>query len=249
MNKSILEKSINSRRIEKELSINMKKLHYAIKYYYHHTNKKVERLLVIGIGHGHDAILSLLEGYVELIDGVDPFYAADGNDDRDYNELLEIINKLELTNNINVHKLTIQDYLKNKKNMIGLYDMVIIPDTLHHIYVTKSKISNSKYKNDCVQLFKSIYEVVKPGGHLCISEAPRNGVIPMLTKCQLIKTEVDYSTKQQMAEWKNILKETSWSYKGYSIYIPNAFKILYILNKFRCLSYVFSSRYFLYYKK
>ena len=249
MNKDVLEKSITKRGFEKNLSIDIKKLHYAIKYYYHYTGVKINRLLVIGIGHGHDAILSLLEGYVEKIDGVDPYYANDGNDDDDYKSLLDIIYKLKLNNDVNIYKMTIQDYLEKYTNITDQYDMVIIPDTLHHIFVTQSNISSSKYENDCVQLFKIIYKVVKPGGYMCISEAPRYGIIPFLSKYRIIKTDVDYTTKQQMSEWINILAETNWSYKNYAIYIPYAFKILYKLNKSKFFSYIFSSRYLLYYKK
>ena len=136
------------------LSISINKMEYSNRVSLGNYNKKFDNALFVGVGHGHDVLMHLINGYIKKADGVDPYFALDGNDDLDYSNLINLTQDLGLSDRLTIYKKTIQTYLDNcKKN----YDLIVLPDVLHHIFVTEKLLNHSEWFDECVDLFQGFY--------------------------------------------------------------------------------------------
>lgn len=214
----LLEKHISRRAEHRGLTVNLTKMRYVQASLFSmipEENRK--RALYVGVGHGHDATLALLSGMVEEIIGVDPFVETDGNGDEDYRDLLELINKLKLNNSFTVERKTIQDYLATCNKT---FDLIIISDALHHIFVTTALLSHSELFADAVSLFSDLYRVSNKSGVMVISEVERYGLRPWLNRIGVLKGHIDFPTKQPSYEWKKAAEKASWKLCDIRNYVP-----------------------------
>ncbi len=198
--------------------------------------------LVVGVGHGHDALLSLLDGRFERADGVDPYHADHGNDSTDHQHLLALISELGLTARFEVHRMEIQDFLASCERR---YDLILLPDVLHHIFVTDQPLRKSALYAPCRTLFGALRGVAAPGAVLAISDAPRSGLRPSLVRHGVLRSTVDYRTKQAAEEWRAAAQEAGWRFESADPYVPYALRHLRGLLKWPPLPWLYADRYFL----
>ena len=236
---------INERALRRNLSITFTKMKYALNEFLDiNTPSLAKRALFIGVGQGHNAILAMLEGRIENIDGVDPYVGSDGNDDYDYYELKKLISLYKLDDNFFIHKESIEEFLLKNKNK---YDLIVIEDVLHHIFVTCELLSKSILYESSKKLFWDLWEASSKGCILAIAESPRNGLRPFLVKNRLLRESVDYSTKQPSIEWCKVANK-KWSFISYKNYIPYSLRKCKLLLKYRFISPLFATKYFLYFR-
>jgi hypothetical protein len=214
---SYLEDAIIRRAKRRNLTVNLEKMAYVDQWIFSHTKSTCRNALYVGVGHGHDALYALLEGNVDRVVGVDPYIASDGSDEQDYNELKELIDRYDIHDRFKVYKTTIQDYLAHSEEM---FDHVFLIDVLHHIFASKSRLRQSKYFAEAVDLFKSIWQRTNYGGRLIAVEVERHGIRQLLVRMGVIKSFIDYSTKQPWYEWTTAMTKADFSYVDKSIYIP-----------------------------
>lgn len=247
----ILEKNIEDRKKRlshkgTNLNVSLNKMQYSNKIFIGKYNKKYKNALFIGVGHGHDVLLSFFNSYISRADGVDPYYSSDGNDSVDYNNLLNLIDNLDLNKKFILHKQTIQTYLAkcNEK-----YDLIVLPDVLHHIFVTESLLEKSKLFDECTFLFQSLYKVSRDKCDLLISDAPRTGLRIILSNNKIIENNVDYKTKQPHKQWKLAIEKSGWFHQETEYYIPYFLKKFTFILKFKIFSWFFANRYFISFRK
>ena len=245
--KDFIEKRrMRSNEKGRSLSVSIDKMSYSNSVSVGSYNKKFDNALFVGVGHGHDVLMHLINGYVDKVDGVDPYYALDGNDDLDYENLVNLTQDLGLNERLTIYKETIQTYLSNcKKN----YDLIVLPDVLHHIFVTEKLLSHSECFDECVNLFQNFYDKTDNQCDLLISDAPRFGLRANLTKKGVINSHVNYRTKQPSVEWKLAAEKAGWTHKSTEFYIPYALRQLSIILKIPVFSWIISNRYFIRFKK
>jgi hypothetical protein len=218
---SYLEDAIKRRANRRKLTVDLEKMAYVNQWVFSHTKGRCRNALYVGVGHGHDALYALLEGSIDRVVGVDPYVESDGNDQQDYIELRELIERYDLHDRFKVYKTTIQDYLAHTEEM---FDHVFLIDVLHHIFAIKSRLRQSKYFAEAVDLFKSIWERMDYGGRLIVVEVERHGLRQLLVRTGLVKSFMDYSTKQPWYEWTGAMTSAHFNYVRKSTYIPWALR-------------------------
>ena len=216
-----LEDAIIRRAKRRNLTVNLEKMAYVDRWIFSHTKGTCRNALYVGVGHGHDALYALLEGNVDRAVGVDPYIESDGSDEQDYNELNELIERYNLQDRFKVYKARVQDYLAHSEEM---FDHIFLIDVLHHIFAIKSLLRRSRYFAEAVNLFKSIWECTDYGGRLIAVEVERHGLRQLLVRMGVIKSFIDYSTKQPWYEWTAAMTKANFSYVDKSIYIPWALR-------------------------
>jgi SAM-dependent methyltransferase len=218
LEKSILKKTARS----SYLRVDIKRLRYVNSCLYSAIPKENRStVLNVGVGHGHDAILALLDGSVANVLGVDPYIATAGNSNVDYQELLALIDAYDLADHFAVERNTIENYLDNNTES---FDLIILSNLLHHVFVTEKPLSRSDCFSAAVELFKNLAAASNPGGMLVISDAQRHGIRPFLSNLGVLKGSVDYQTKQSWSEWNKAVTRAGWALNKVQNYIPYGFR-------------------------
>lgn len=234
-----LEASIKDRLLRRSsLTVSYEKLFYANETIFGRSN--YDSALFVGVGHGHDALVQLLLNRIQTVDGVDPFYPEDGNDDADYTALLAVVEDLDLQTRFNVFKDEIQSFLKKPSRT---YDLIVLPDVLHHIFVTENRLDRTDLFEHCVKLFRQLASVSRENGTLIISDAPRTGLRCMLSNYGLIKSAVNYRTKQAANQWVSAAKLAGWKFEYTKAYAPYVLRFVAHLIDVPPLPWFYSNHY------
>lgn len=178
-------------------------------------------VLFVGVGHGHDALIGLLQGKFKHVVGVDPYIETDGNGEADFLVLQSILEELNLKSNFSIHTSKIQDFLVDKEQS---FDLIVCNDVLHHIFVDKTRLSESSHFKKAVELFTQLRSVASDDGIMIVKEAQRFGLRPFLYRSGLLTGEVDYATKQSWSEWDTAATQGGWRMDSISNYVPYAFR-------------------------
>ena len=142
-----LQEIISSRNVRKKLSLDFPSFLYALSKYSELSYPPKKNILYVGVGHGLDMITCALLNPEAQYVGVDPFIRDDGNDNEDY-----LILKSTAPFNVKIEKIKIQEYLLKHKSL-AKFDLVVISDCLHHIFVTSENLCNSPMASSVLQLF------------------------------------------------------------------------------------------------
>ena len=177
--------------------------------------------LFIGVGHGHDALVALLGGWIDSAVGVDPYVETDGNGPEDYVQLLELREHLGLRDRFEVRREGIEEYLKN---CAQLFDVVICGDVLHHIFVESGDLRTSATSSRIRDLFSQLGKAVHPGGHLVITEITPLGLRPIASRLGLDPARVTYDTKHTWSEWHGCVPPSVWKIEHVASYVPYALR-------------------------
>jgi hypothetical protein len=214
-----------------------------ILYYCQNQFEQIEltnqRMLYVGVGNGFDVITNLIKNQNITITGVDPYISTDGNDDIDYNNLVELRSECGLDSRLTIIKTTIQEYCE--KSDTNKYDIIVINDVLHHMYVSKERISLSEHFQDCSKMFSKLLNIASKECKLIIGDVRNYGIVPLLKKINAIDISVDYSTKQMPEEWEQAAISGGWipvftkfyvpfRFKKYRKYVPEIFSDRYIIH-------------------
>jgi SAM-dependent methyltransferase len=179
-----------------------------------------KRVLYVGCGHGHDALLAILDSHVEEVVGVDP-YEGGGNDDEDCVELKNLSDEYARKHRFTVERIDCETYLENVENE---FDLIVAADVLHHIFSTSQPLRSSPLYPRAVDLFRSFFRSAKPHGVVAVSEVHRNGLRPFLKRHGVLKGHVHYRTKQNSAEWCRPALDARWQVMCVKNYVTYAFR-------------------------
>lgn len=218
---SLLTSYVSKRAARRGLHVDMTRLRYANRWLFQGIPQGGTALFV-GIGHGHDALLALLDGYCSKVVGVDPYIETDGNGDDDFRDLQLLAKSLGLANRLEIHRETIQDYIS--RSTTQYFDLIVCADVLHHIFITTRPLSSSEEGTQASLLFMSLAKICQKKSQLVISETSRYGLRPLLVGWRLLPGTVDYATKQSWREWMRVGKAANWHLLQVDDYIPWAFR-------------------------
>ena len=241
----ILVAAIEKRCQKRNLTADLERIRYSNKCLYHDISSS-GKVLYVGLGHGLDALLALIDGLAIEITGVDPYIDDHGNDQQDYNELIKLTKEFSIGDKLLIEKTSIQEFINNTSDK---FDAVICSDVLHHIFWTSDLLQKSDLFSSAVELFNSINKVVISNGVLVISEPERYGMRQFLSNLNILNTAVNYRTKQPSGQWISLAEMSGWKIYRNKNYIPWA------LRKYK---YLFSGipgrftacdHYFLYFRK
>ena len=213
-----LEAAVQSRSARRGLTADSTRLRYLNRCLFGGLpGGRASATLYVGVGHGLDALLALQQQLTDTVVGVDPYIGAHGNDDDDYQTLLTSIEKLGLSSRLTVYRSTIEDYLSKAHQR---FDCIICNDVLHHIFVTEELLCRSRCYSQAVHLFRDLSKVTRPDCTLIISEVERHGLRPLLARCHVLRSSVNYKTKQPRNEWANAAVAGGWSFVAGANYVP-----------------------------
>lgn len=219
---SEIEAVIRRRTARRNAHANLERMRYANDCMFERIPPAARtQALYVGVGHGLDALLALLDGHLESVVGVDPYFADDGNDDEDLFHLQETIRTLDLQDRFTVVRSRIQDYLRDSAER---FTCVVFSDVLHHIYVTRKPLRDDHFFPEAAKLFGDIHAITGEGSALVIRESTRYGVRPTLTRLGILTNDVDYTTKQLRREWIAAATEGGWGFSAGANYVPWKFR-------------------------
>lgn len=244
-----IDEAIKKRSESKNsLNVSTKKICRSVDILYSGIPFIAKNALYVGVGHGHDAIIALLNNKVEMVTGVDPYFEGHGNTESDYRELLHLIDAYSLETRFIVRREKIEEYLENQGE--GSYDLIIANDVFHHIYETTKPLSKSDLYIDAVQLFKKLKVLAADNCMLVLGEVQRYGLIPLLKNIGFQKnSSINYRTKQSIGEWKNLITAAGWSYYKLKYYVPYQLRKYEVLFSNFLIGPLVIKRFHIYFKK
>ena len=217
-----IETIVATRMKRRDSTADMQRLRYVNECLYRPLlGRRVDSALYVGVGHGLDVILALLNGFTKRVVGVDPYIADHGNDQMDYKKLMELIRQNELGDRFQIKKMTIEEYLPTSNTK---FDLIVCNDVLHHIFWTSELLNRSEFFSDAVNLFRNLANSCCGEGMMVIAEPERHGLRQMLTGLGVLKGSVNYRTKQPRNEWANAAVTGGWSLIWETNYIPWKFR-------------------------
>ena len=244
---SLLAEKINERAKRRRLTVSMAKMRYAHNLFFKHfKGQKFPNALYVGVGHGHFALLSLLDEIADNIVGVDPYYDKDGNSEYEYEELISTINELKLEKRFKVVKSTVEEYLESVIN--ERFDLIVLSDVLHHIYDSRVLLTESSSWHECIKLFSKLKDNSEPGAVMTIHELQRHGLRPWLARIGIINSNINYDKKQNERQWIKAAKQGGWKLDRIDTYIPHSCRNWGWLFNNWLGRYTLSNRYTIYFK-
>lgn len=219
-----LAAAVAARARRRGLRVDLDRLRYANAHVYGAAaGPRPERSLYVGVGHGHDALLALLDGLTGAVVGVDPYVGRDGNDDADHRALVDLCRALDLGSRFVVERATIEDYLASA-SASGRFDLIVCNDVLHHVFTTAAPLSASPLFGAATELFRRFAAAARPGARLALSEVQRHGLRPLVHRLGLAGGAVDYRTKQPWREWCRAAEAAGWRRVDLVNYVPFALR-------------------------
>jgi len=216
-----LEDAVLNRMQLRGLTGSIKKLKYMNNKMLGASQFASAKVLFIGVGHGLDVLLAINDGQIGYATGVDPYNAEDGNDDHDYKVLSEQVRSHKLDERFQIFKTTIQEYLHHQDET---YDLIVLNDVLHHMYVTDQTLKETVLFQDCKNLFHKLREVSKPQTILLVADVSRYGLRQALIRHKLLKSTVNYNTKQNWRQWDSAIRGSGWHRTSVTCYVPYALR-------------------------
>jgi hypothetical protein len=210
--------AIEARAGKRGLTGDLVRFRYANRYVFGDKPKVPRaRALYVGVGHGLDALLALVDGECTTIVGVDPYVSKDGNDEEDYAGLVALIEALGLGGRFELHRMSVDTYLASPRKQV---DCVIVNDVLHHIFVTREALSTSPHFSGVERLFRSLRGLSSADARLVVGEMSRSGLRPSLSHYRLFRPRMKYHTKQNWHEWDKAITAAGWSRTRVADYVP-----------------------------
>lgn len=216
-----LAEVIERRAARRGLHVDIERLRYANAWLLKNVPADAKALFV-GVGHGHDALLALLDGHCGQIVGVDPYIETHGNGDQDYMELSDLIEAFGYEHRFELRRRTIQQYIEEEQGV--RFDAIVCADVLHHIFVTPKSLLRSPDGPPATELFRQLCGLCKPGARLVVSETSRHGLRPWLSRISPHGGDVDYSTKQHWGQWRDAARDAGWRFLSVRDYVPWALR-------------------------
>ncbi len=217
-----LEKAIRGRAERRGLHVDLDRIRYANQCLFSAIPvKNREAVLYVGVGHGHDALLALLDGLVSTVVGVDPYVDSAGNADADYQGLLSLIDSYNLKDRFTLERSTIEQFLNHTAVR---FDLAVIKDVLHHMFATEGRLSRSDCFPGVVALFRNLVAASHREAMLVVSDVQRRGVRPSLSTLGVLKGSVNYRTKQSWKEWNKAITRAQWALINVQNYVPFRFR-------------------------
>ena len=236
----VLSNAISARGAKNGLHITSGHIEYVVDELFYPVGNR-GAVLYVGIGHGQDAIMALMNANVRTITGIDPYKT----NVHEYVDLLSLIKKYELEGFFNLHKTSLEEYLSNLTPKTK-FDSIVCCDVLHHIFATGTLVlRDSLVYIRALETFKKLRSV---GNNLIVSDVQRHGLRPFLAKYGILKTGVNYQKKQDWQEWNHVITEAGWKLKEKKTYVPFALRNYKSMLNNELAQHTICDRYFLYYE-
>lgn len=219
---SPLRKAIKKRSIGRKLNITYESLEYCLAYLQDKPLSKISKLsaLFIGVGQGHEALLALKNDLFYVVTGLDPFIEEDGNGEQDYHDLLDLIEAENLFDRFKVFKMDFDAFYDSFKETMQSYDVIIMNDVLHHIFCTEDKIQESNLHRACVDFFLRLSKFCHNDTKIIISDVEKTGMRPFLCKLEVVKSHINYNTKQNYKNWLSCALKAGYRLDACKVYVP-----------------------------
>lgn len=217
-----LDRAIARRGKHRELKVDLARMRYLNSLLFDVGVKtKATKTLYVGVGHGHDALLSIIDNQTERVIGVDPFIGGHGNNDEDFRLLIEIIDELGLAERFTLKRMYVQEYLDEATDKV---DRIVCNDVLHHIFVTSERLTKSELYPGAVELFAKFRDAITDDGVLVVADVGRHGLRQYLhgvaRPLGFARFQGNYVRKQQWTEWDAALQEAGWRREAVRNYVP-----------------------------
>ncbi len=211
-----LNEAIQTRAKHRGLKVDIDRMRYFNARLYDVGAGDIARqTLYVGVGHGHDALLAIVDHQTERVIGVDPFISGHGNDDEDLRLLGEVVDDLNLADHFAIRRMFIQEYLDEPHDKV---DRIVCNDVLHHIFETDERLANSAMFTDAVELFGRFRDAAADDGILIIADVGRHGLRQYVHGVS--RPLGNYTRKQQWREWDTALREAGWQRNSVRNYVP-----------------------------
>jgi spermidine synthase len=212
----ILERFVAQRARERNLSITFDKLAYVQSHIISELSSHGERVLYVGVGHGHDAVYCLLKGAVKKAVGVDPYLTNPGNP-QDRINLNQLLEQTGLQDRFQVVVGTIEKYIEHSEQS---FSAIVMFDVLHHIFEVRGRLSHCGRAGQAAQLAQRLSDHLEPGGVIIVQETEPWGLRQAITRMGLLSSQVVYKTKQHWRQWADMLTGPGLRLKAKMVYLP-----------------------------
>jgi hypothetical protein len=227
MNSRILREAMAERARRHGLTVDLERARRLNSYLYEHKPPTGDsNVLYVGVGHGHDALLALLDGMAGRIVGVDPYLEGHGNNEADADGIQVLLSRLEFEERFTLHRETIEAYLSRHHPPHLRFDRIVCADVLHHIFESREILHKTRLFEEASRLCGDLRAVTGSEGKLAVTDVQRWGVRPLVSRLGLSGGWIDYRTKQSWREWTRAAEEGGWELLWVRNYVPYSFRKL-----------------------
>ncbi|MEW6556087.1 MAG: class I SAM-dependent methyltransferase [Elusimicrobiota bacterium] len=201
-----------------------------------------KNVLDIGCGAGlYSIYLALIKNASKIV-AVDE-YLGHGNVASNKELFLDVVNNYGLKEKISI----VQGDIFNLTFQDNSFDVVMLNDVMHHLYITNEDISELTQIPDSVfNLIKKYGLWLKPNGIVIIHEVKRRNILEILPR-YFNRANIDFTTKQNPDGWTNLFEHAGFCLQDVKYYVSYKLKLytpfLYKLLSAGFLSYFLRGRY------
>lgn len=236
---------IDTKELSRKLGIGQERLSRDIFHLRHLIGSfdvRGKRVLEIGCGSGTYCLLMALSGAKEVV-GLEP--EADGSTKGVFEVFTDKISTMRLTN-IKVHKVTLDDYVRNADEP---FDLVLTNDVVNHL--DEDAVQRLHRDESARQIYqgilKTIYHSMHQQGVFVVADCGRHNILSGISRLGLYKgfltKTIEWNKHQGPRIWKRLLKEAGFDRFELEYWVPYQLRKVPFLAKNRVFSYLTTSRF------
>jgi hypothetical protein len=217
-----LKEIIEQLSIIKNTNITAKSLIFEIELWKNLIGRRtISHILEIGCGNGLFLLAAVITGFANSATGVDPCIKEDGTDSLDFKAMVNLIKDLNLESKISLIPQTFDELICKKVTMTGIHQIILFRNSLHHIYPKTNKSMDSEFISKLNDVIIQIMESKEK--YVCVRETyyQKNFYRKIYNIYRKLRRRgpIDWKSKRDIDEWKNLLKAAGCSMQK-SVRIP-----------------------------
>jgi SAM-dependent methyltransferase len=129
----------------------------------------------------------------------------------------------------------------------GRFDVIFASQFLHHIHISQERLSRDKSPESLpvYKVLKRIHSLLSADGVLVVTEAPRYTALRLMQPLGVTR-DIDYSTKQEPADWIYMLKHCGFRDISVKYHTPYPLRYLSPLLGTELTRYLVSNQYYIF---